>query len=232
MHHWVSHGVAICAAGILALAASGASTRAAAPTLALQPSSGPCVSTNSSVTARGSGFTPGVLTRFVLRRDRDGTITAANSQSGGQQVAADGTYVSTIPLDGCGPDAPAGSTFTISVFEYYPNRTPTQGPGASATFTVTAPSTFYPGLPKTGGGGAWEQAPSGGLFGLAALGFGGLVIGIRHRRPDGCAAPIASVRHSAAKATPRRSGRGIRSSIPSMPRPRTKVHNSHPHGAP
>jgi hypothetical protein len=55
-----------------------------------------------------------------------------------EPAAADGTYTRTLTLDGCGPDDPAGSTYTVAVFEYAPERTPALGPGASATFTVTA----------------------------------------------------------------------------------------------
>jgi hypothetical protein len=88
---------------------------------------------------RGSGFTPGSPTRFILQRDRDGAIVAANTSAGGRPVAADGIYTSAIPLFGCGPDEPAGSTFTYTVNEYYPGHTPQRGPGASAMFTVAAP---------------------------------------------------------------------------------------------
>ncbi|MFN8538174.1 MAG: hypothetical protein U0232_11940 [Thermomicrobiales bacterium] len=104
--------------------------------LTLTPSSGPCT---TNVAVHGTGFAPGAGTRFVLRRDRDGAITAANTSAGGLPVAADGTYATTLQLIGCGPDEPSGSTFTITVYEYYPDRTPTLGPGASATFTVIAP---------------------------------------------------------------------------------------------
>jgi len=104
-------------------------------TLALDPASGPCPDARTAVTARGSGFTPGVVTRFTIRRDRDGEFTGGNSLAGGKPANADGTYESTIPLGGCGPDEPPGSTFTITVTEYTPDRP--HGPGASATFTVT-----------------------------------------------------------------------------------------------
>lgn len=74
--------------------------------------------------------------RFALKRDRDGTIVAADGQTGGRAAAADGTYTRTLTLDGCGPDDPVGATYTVAVFEYTPERTPALGPGASATFTV------------------------------------------------------------------------------------------------
>ncbi|MGN6359460.1 MAG: kelch repeat-containing protein [Thermomicrobiales bacterium] len=110
---------------------------AAPRTLFVEPANGSCATLNAII-VRGSGFTPGVLTRYTLRRDRDGQITGGNSQAGGQQITAEGAYFSTIPLDGCGPDEPIGSTFTVTVSEYYPDRTPTKGPEASATFTVSA----------------------------------------------------------------------------------------------
>jgi hypothetical protein len=117
-------------------------------TLALDPVSGPCPGARTVVVARGGGFTPGVVTRFVVRRDRDGEITGGNSLAGGKPANADGTYESTLPLSECGPDEPIGSTFTITVAEYYSDRTPTRGPSASATFTVTASATgVAPGTP-------------------------------------------------------------------------------------
>lgn len=102
---------------------SGGATR----TLVLDPASGPCPDARTSVVARGGGFAPGVVTRFTIRRDRDGEFTGDNSTSGGQPANADGSYESTIPLSGCGPDEPVGSTFTITVAEYYPDRTPVNG---------------------------------------------------------------------------------------------------------
>ena len=104
-------------------------------TIAIEPTSGPCPETGG-VVVRGRGFTPGVVTRFTIRRDRDGEITGGNSLAGGKPANADGTYDNAIPLIGCGPDEPPGSTFTITVSEYYSDRTPVNGPGASATFTV------------------------------------------------------------------------------------------------
>ncbi len=110
------------------------------PALVLSPDRGPCpVANQQQITVRGSGFTPGVLTRFVLRRDRDGAITAANTSAGGPPAQDDGTFVRTIPLVGCGPDEPAGSTFTITLFEYRPDSPDGTTPCASATFTVTTP---------------------------------------------------------------------------------------------
>jgi len=117
-------------------------------TLALAPTDGPCPDARTVVVARGGGFTPGVVTRFTVRRDGDGKFTGGNSLAGGRPANADGTYESTLPLSGCGPDEPIGSTFTITVAEYYPDRTPTRGPSASATFTVTAATTgAAPGIP-------------------------------------------------------------------------------------
>ena len=134
------------------------SSTLAARALTAEPSSDSCPIPNQrQVTVRGSGFTPGVGTRFTLTRNRDGAITAANTAAGGQPIAADGTYASTIPLVGCGPDEPVGTTFTITVTEYTPDRTPVNGLGASAVFTVTAPGVL-PGLPNTGGGGAQRHA--------------------------------------------------------------------------
>lgn len=121
-----------------------------APALALDPASGPC---STRVAVYGSGVTPGVTIHFLLTRDRDRAVTAGNSTGGGGPARSDGTYISTFPLYGCGPDEPVGSTFTIAMFEYRPDRTPSRGPVASATFTVAAPGTL-PGLPNTGGGGA------------------------------------------------------------------------------
>jgi hypothetical protein len=110
---------------------------AAPRTLFVEPANGSCATLNAII-VRGSGFTPGVLTRYTMRRDRDGQITGGNSQAGGQQITPEGSYFSTIPLDGCAPDEPIGSTFTVAVSEYYPDRTPTKGPEASATFTISA----------------------------------------------------------------------------------------------
>ncbi len=110
---------------------------ASAPrTLALDPASGPCPDARAVVAAHGSGFTPGVVTRFTVRRDRDGEITGGNSLAGGKPANGDGTYDNMIPLLGCGPADAPGDTFTITVAEYTPDRTPANGPGASATFTV------------------------------------------------------------------------------------------------
>jgi len=105
-------------------------------TLALDPDHGPCTTPNPPITLHGAGFTPGVTVRFALKRDRDGTIVAADGQTGGRAAAADGTYTRTLTLDGCGPDDPVGATYTVAVFEYTPERTPALGPGASATVTV------------------------------------------------------------------------------------------------
>jgi len=104
--------------------------------LVLDPASGPCP---TMVTVRGSGFAPGVQVNFLLTRDRDGAVTAGNSLSGGPPAEADGTISRPIPLYGCGPDEPPGSTFTITMSEYRPDSTPIFGPRASATFTVTVP---------------------------------------------------------------------------------------------
>ena len=133
-----------------------------APALVLDLASGPCA---TRVSAQGSGFTPGVTIHFLLTRDRDGIVTAGNSTGGGEPARSDGTYTSIFPLYGCGPDEPVGSTFTITMFEYRPDRTPSRGAEASATFTVTAPGTL-PGLPNTGGGG---NAPADGTRWLVAL---------------------------------------------------------------
>ena len=111
----------------------------AARTLALEPTSGPCPDARTSVVARGGGFAPDVVARFTIRRDRDGEVTGGNSTSGGRPTNADGSYERTLPLSGCGPDEPVGATFTVTVAEYYPERTPVNGPGVSAMFTVTAP---------------------------------------------------------------------------------------------
>ena len=86
MRRWINRCLALCAADILALVWAGLPAAAAAPTLTVDPSSGPCpVLHQTRVTLRGSGFTPGVQTRFVIRRDRDGEITAANSQAAGRR---------------------------------------------------------------------------------------------------------------------------------------------------
>lgn len=134
----------------------------AAPALVLDPASGPCT---TKVSAHGSGFTPGVTIHFLLTRDRDGAVTAGNSTGGGEPARNDGTYTSTFPLYGCGPDERAGSTFTVAMFEYRPDRTPSRGAEASAKFTVTAPGAT-PGLPNTGGGGT---AHADGVVWLVAL---------------------------------------------------------------
>jgi hypothetical protein len=57
----------------------------------------------------------------------------------GEWRAAQFGYPINSPLLGCGPADPPGSTFTITVTEYTPDRTPVNGPSASASFTVTAP---------------------------------------------------------------------------------------------
>lgn len=142
---WPPHALATSWAGV--------PVTAAAPTVTLDPSSGPCATASTMVTVRGSGFAPGVAVNFLIRRDRDGAFTGGNSVAGGPPANADGTFVRTIPLIGCGPDEPAGSTFTVIMYEYRPDRTPSRGPEASATFTVTAPASSYPSLPNTGGGG-------------------------------------------------------------------------------
>lgn len=172
---------------VLAGPRAGVPAAIAGPTITLDPSSGPCpVANQQQVTVRGRGFTPGVTVRFILRRDRDGAITAANTQGGGLPAEADGTFVRAIPLVGCGPDEPAGSTFTITMYEYRPNDTPPRGPEASAIFTVTAIGASYPGLPSTGGGGVQDRArlPAGlpvavGLLADLAVALG---VGRRHGR--------------------------------------------------
>lgn len=154
---WLGHrfGLLLLVAMILGIAPDAsannhigvsASSQAGTPAIVLYPNSGPCP---MNVTVYGSGFAPDLLVNFILTRDRDGAVTAANSQSGGPPAEADGTLVRMIPLVGCDADEPIGSTFTIALYEYNPNAGVTKGPGDSATFTVTAP---LPGLPDTGGG--------------------------------------------------------------------------------
>jgi hypothetical protein len=117
----------------------------AAPAITLDPASGPCP---ASITARGSGFAPGVAVNFLIQRDRDGAITGGNSVAGGPPAEADGTFErKNIPILGCGPDEPIGATYTVIMYEYRGFDIPSHGPEARATFTVTAP-----GLPNTGGG--------------------------------------------------------------------------------
>jgi hypothetical protein len=137
------------------------SSEAGTPMMTLDPSSGPCP---MNVTVYGSGFAPGVQVNFELTRDRDGAVTAANSQSGGPPAEADGTLLRTIPLVGCDAGEPIGSTFTITMYEYDPNAGVTRGPSDSATFTVAAP---LPGLPNTGGG--WAAHSSRSLWRLPHL---------------------------------------------------------------
>ncbi len=106
------------------------------PTISLHPSIGPCTTASPPVTVIGSGFAPNVSLNFILTRDRDGEITAANGSSGGPPSEPDGTTVREIPLVGCDPLEPGGSTFTIELTEYYPNREELFGARASALFTV------------------------------------------------------------------------------------------------
>ena len=107
------------------------------PTISLDPSIGPCAVDSSPVIVTGSGFAPNVSLNFILTRDRDGEITAANGSSGGPPSEPDGTTVREIPLIGCDPSEPGGSTFTIELIEYYPNREGDLfGARASAVFTV------------------------------------------------------------------------------------------------
>jgi hypothetical protein len=150
---------------------------AGAPRIALDPRSGPCA---TRVAVYGGDFTPDVTAQFVLTRDRDGAITAHNSSGGGQRVASDGTFTMVIPIIGCDPGEPLGSTFTIAIFEFRPDGTPPRGPVASATFTITAPGTT-PGLPNTGGGWAASQVMSP-LGPALALGLIILGVALRHRR--------------------------------------------------
>ncbi len=179
-------------AGLLILAASWLpATADAAPTLTLEPASGPCATDNPPITLRGSGFTPGATVRFGILRERDRSITAASSATW-RTAAADGTYEHTIPLFGCSPAEPAGSIFTIGVVEYHPGASDPRGPSATATFTVTTattgatatpgpaatatavPSAALPGLPNTGAGGMigqpWLWGLSLGLLLLLPLG--------------------------------------------------------------
>jgi len=86
---------------------------------------------------RGSGFAPGAATRYTVRRDRDGSVTASNSAAGCLTANAGGTYTNTIQILGCDPGEQAGTTFTITVVEYRPDRAPTDRPSASASFTMT-----------------------------------------------------------------------------------------------
>ncbi len=64
-------------------------------TIAIAPTGGPCPETGG-VVVRGRGFTPGVVTRFTIRRDRDGAITGGNSLAGGKPANAAGCVGSYI----------------------------------------------------------------------------------------------------------------------------------------
>lgn len=116
-------------------ALAGTQAGLAAPAVTLDPASGPCP---TGVTVRGSGFAPGVTVAVSIRRDRDGAGMGGPPVPGGPPVAADGTLDTRVVLSGCGPNDPAGSTFTVTASEYHPGNTPVFGPEAAATFTVTA----------------------------------------------------------------------------------------------
>jgi hypothetical protein len=57
---------------------------------------------------RGGGFTPGVITRFTIRRDRDGEGTGGNSLAGGKPASADGTDDGALPPSGRRYSGPVG----------------------------------------------------------------------------------------------------------------------------
>lgn len=126
---------------------------AAAPMLRLEPAQGPCVDHNPPLTARGSGFVPGMAIMMHVRRASD-PVNIPRPLVGKTQVAADGTFTATIQLFGCAPVIPSGTQFIINAQEdgVFMNDL------ALATFTVGpvgsgSPSPM-PGLPNTGAGGA------------------------------------------------------------------------------
>ena len=81
------------------------------PVLKIDPASGPCPTENPIITVTGTGFPAGSAVTLAVR--------AAASNAAlfpGTMVGADGTFISTIRLIGCSPEAPTNTTFLIFAY--------------------------------------------------------------------------------------------------------------------
>ena len=81
------------------------------PALKIDPASGSCPTDNPIITVTGTGFPAGSAVTLAVR--------AAASNAAlfpGTIVGADGTFISTIRLIGCGPETPTNTTFLIFAY--------------------------------------------------------------------------------------------------------------------
>lgn len=144
------------------------------PTLALEPREGVCAAPEPRVVARGALFPPGKTIQFNVSSG----APARGGQSGASPlliVADDGTVAAQLPLPGCGPETPPGTEYlVVALTDVIPGRGGTLL--ARATFTVTPATAPLPGLPATGGGGAWPRASL--LGGWLAAGMAVALLGV------------------------------------------------------
>lgn len=105
------------------------------PTLALTPDHGRCDARDPHLVARGDNFRSGET--VVLRVD--GGVESARTVVGGGRG-----FAVRVPIHGCGPDTPDGTTFEVVAESII------GGPGralARATFTAAAAASPLPALP-------------------------------------------------------------------------------------
>ena len=140
-------------------------TALAAPTITLTPNRAICTTAKFPLTVRGTGFTPGQALELYDYNDGSDGQQIMGVRVGQAIVGADGTFATTIQLASCGPYAPLGMTFVITIFREEGLKA-TEDALASAVFTV---GTAMPGLPNTGGGAAARPTASGAVAPLAML---------------------------------------------------------------
>ena len=83
----------------------------AAPSLTLDPPTGPCPTQNPIITVNGTGFPANSTVTIGVR--------AAASEAAlfpGTIVGADGRFISTVRLIGCGPDTPTNTQFFVFAY--------------------------------------------------------------------------------------------------------------------
>jgi hypothetical protein len=150
------------------------------PTLIVTPEPGSC---NSRFVARAEHFPPGASVSLIIRLVQaipDNLPTLSGT------VAPDGTFTIEIPpfAIACLPGQPQGPERRYEVIARLDFQAGSAGTVlASATFTVTSPSSPPPGLPNTGGGGQARIPPS-----LWLLAIGWLLVALA---PGGASSPDA-----------------------------------------
>lgn len=114
------------------------------PTLTLEPDRGACAVQSPALVVRGHSFPPNTtafgLAAIQMEPYRASPVGAP------VRVAADGTFVSTVFLTGCGPTTPAGTRFQINAVRFDGPIDPRRAV-ASATFVVAPSAAPLPILP-------------------------------------------------------------------------------------